>query len=80
MESESEAGRISASLPDSLVSLICACLLAAVNMTLIWKVSHEIYTTLINKLIFADCLVALLNIPLILHGENTIKLSCSFIT
>ena len=64
--------------PLSLVSGACASLLAIINITLICKVSHEFSSTLINKLIFADCLVALLNIPLIL--SFAIKLSCTFIT
>ena len=64
----------------SLVSGLCASLLAIINIPLICKVSHEFSSTLINKLIFSDCLIALLNIPLILHGGNTIKLSCTFIT
>ena len=66
--------------PVSLVSGVCASLLAVINITLISKVSHEFSSTLINKLIFVDCLVALLNIPLILHGGAAIKLSCTFIT
>ena len=64
--------------PLSLVSGVCASLLAIINITLICKVYKEFSSTLINKLIFADCLVALLNIPLIL--SFAIKLSCTFIT
>ena len=53
-------------------------LLIAVNIPLLWQVKKEL-STLINKLILVDSLIALLNVPMILHTGFVFRFSCSFI-
>ena len=55
----------------------CATLLGLTNLPLLCKVGHEFSFSLINKMIFVDCCLALLHIPLILHPIFEIKSSCT---
>ena len=57
----------------------CATLLGMINLPLLCQVGNQFSSSLINKMIFVDCCLALLHIPLILHGF-VIKMSCTFIT
>ena len=61
-----------------IVAVICASLLGIINIPLLCQVGHQFSSSLINKMIFVDRCLALLHIPLILHGF-VIKMSCSFI-
>ena len=62
----------------AVVAGICASLLGLINVPLLCQVGHQFSSSLINKMIFVDCCLALLHIPLILHGF-VIKMSCTFI-
>ena len=59
-------------------AVICASLLAIINIPLLCKVGNKFSASLINKMIFVDCCLALLHIPLILHGF-VVKMPCSSI-
>ena len=60
-------------------AVICASLLAFMNIPLLCKVGNQFSASLINKMIFVDCCLALLHIPLILHGL-VIKIPCTAVT
>ena len=62
-----------------IVAVVCASLLGLINLPLLCQVGHQFSCSLINKMIFVDCCLALLHIPLVLHGF-VIQMSCTFIT
>ena len=60
-------------------AVVCASLLGIINIPLLCKVGHQFSSSLINKMIFVDCCLALLHIPLVLHGF-LVQMNCTVIT
>ena len=54
-------------------------ILCTVNLVLLRRVTIDLPVTIINKLIFSDCIVALLNIPIILNIGFVYRFPCAFI-